>query len=446
MALFLHVLSCLLGLGSWIAINGVWVELPLLVPIAPEGWELPSYLTLLIQFANIGPLVVTLTHRFSPGYLREGPVIFALLGVGVLSCLLLAFLWQETSWIGSSRRSTALLALIFCLSLVDCTSSVTFLPYMTQLRPAYLTSYFIGEGLSGLLPALLALAQGVGVVSCVTSTDLNNTQPNGTIPFNTTAMYHPARFPVWGFFLFLMGMMATSLLAFTILNVMPSERCQGHQEETVAKKRGERGSWGKGVEQLPMMGDADLVVKTCDRWKGFGKYSWGEGLYLFLVLGWVNALTNAVLPSVQTYSCMPYGSHIYHLAAALSAMANPLACGISMFLPNRSLVTMGILTATGTAVALYIMAMAVLSPCPPLLYTTMGGTLMVLSWVLFVGILSYVKVIIGMILRDEGHSALVWCGAVVQLGSMLGALTMFPLVNVYSLFHSGDPCNQNCPT
>lgn len=69
----------------------------------------------------------------------------------------------------------------------------------------------------------------------------------------------------------------------------------------------------------------------------------------------------------------------------------------------------------------------------------------VLTWILFVLLLSYVKVIIGVILRDEGHSALVWCGAVVQLGSMIGAVSMFPLVNVYGLFESGDPCNTKCP-
>ena len=68
----------------------------------------------------------------------------------------------------------------------------------------------------------------------------------------------------------------------------------------------------------------------------------------------------------------------------------------------------------------------------------------VLSWVVFVLTLSYVKVIIGVILRDEGHSALVWCGAVVQLGSLLGAVTMFPLVSVYSYFSSGDPCTTKC--
>lgn len=68
----------------------------------------------------------------------------------------------------------------------------------------------------------------------------------------------------------------------------------------------------------------------------------------------------------------------------------------------------------------------------------------VLAWILFVLCLSYVKVIIGVILRDEGHSALVWCGAVVQLGSMLGAVSMFPQVSIYGLFTSGDPCNTKC--
>lgn len=71
--------------------------------------------------------------------------------------------------------------------------------------------------------------------------------------------------------------------------------------------------------------------------------------------------------------------------------------------------------------------------------------LQVLVWILFVLSLSYVKVIIGVILRDEGHSALVWCGAVVQLGSMVGALSMFPLVSIYGLFKSGDACNTKCP-
>lgn len=69
----------------------------------------------------------------------------------------------------------------------------------------------------------------------------------------------------------------------------------------------------------------------------------------------------------------------------------------------------------------------------------------VLSWLFFTGTLTYVKVMVGLILRDRSHSALVLCGAAGQLGSMIGSLTMFPLVNVYGLFKSGDLCNTICP-
>ncbi|KAE8600039.1 hypothetical protein XENTR_v10017445 [Xenopus tropicalis] len=372
MVLVVHLLCCLLGLGSWVAINGVWVELPLIVPHAPEGWELPSYLTLLIQFANIGPLAVTLTHKFQPKRLNEGLVIYLLLVVGALTCLLLTFLWNETSWIGGSRRSTALLALIFCLALVDCTSSVTFLPYMSRLRPVYLTTYFVGEGLSGLMPALIALGQGVGMVHCVSE---NATQANGTqMNVTLSTQYQQANFPVWGFFLFLTGMMATSLLSFIMLNRMPNETCQIQDRERMEEAAVDSG----GVEQSPMMGEPVARAKEgTGSQKGKTTYTWVQGLFIFLVLGWVNALTNAVLPAVQTYSCMPYGGQIYHLAATLAAMANPLACGIAMYLPDRSLLSMGILTVTGTGIGCYIMGMAVLSPCPLLLYSSAGGAIIV---------------------------------------------------------------------
>lgn len=71
-------------------------------------------------------------------------------------------------------------------------------------------------------------------------------------------------------------------------------------------------------------------------------------------------------------------------------------------------------------------------------------SLQVLSWVLFSACLSYIKVMLGVILRDRSRSALVWCGAAVQLGSLVGALLMFPLVNVLRLFESADFCSLDC--
>ncbi|VDL95467.1 unnamed protein product [Schistocephalus solidus] len=36
-------------LSSWVAINGLWMELPLLVNVLPERWNLPAYLSIIIQ-------------------------------------------------------------------------------------------------------------------------------------------------------------------------------------------------------------------------------------------------------------------------------------------------------------------------------------------------------------------------------------------------------------
>ncbi|XP_016391242.1 solute carrier family 52, riboflavin transporter, member 3-B [Sinocyclocheilus rhinocerous] len=476
MSLFTHVLACLFGIGSWVAINGMWVELPLIVPSIPEGWHLPSYLTIIIQMANIGPLFITLMHRFRPGVLDERPVIYTIVTVGVVATFLLAFLWNRTLTFGGGEHSAALLSLSFLLSVVDCTSSVTFLPFMMRLQPRYLTTYFIGEGLSGLVPALVALIQGVGVVHCKNaSANVNFSMGNSSWGFDgelqahyqpanfsmgnsswgfdgeLQAHYQPANFSAQGFFLFLSAMMMVCLGAFLLLNFHPAvareHKSKGYIDDSqrVEKIDISQSPNSETPEQRPMLDFPEgLVIK---RRSSFGKGTCSriELVFIFVVLAWVNALTNAVLPSVQSYSCLPYGNQAYHLAATLSSVANPVACFIAMFVPIRSLVLMGVLAVTGTGFGAYIMAMAALSPCPLLINHDLGAALIVITWVIFVLTLSYVKVIIGVILRDEGHSALVWCGAVVQLGSMLGALSMFPLVSVYRLFQSGDPCNTKCP-
>ncbi|ROL32964.1 Solute carrier family 52, riboflavin transporter, member 3-B [Anabarilius grahami] len=452
MSLFTHVLACLFGIGSWVAINGMWVELPLIVNDIPEGWFLPSYLTIIIQMANIGPLFITLMHRFRPGVLDERPVIYTIVTVGVVATLLLAFLWNLTVTFADGKHSAALLSLSFLLSVVDCTSSVTFLPFMMRLQPQYLTTYFIGEGLSGLVPALVALIQGVGVVHCKNaSANANVSMGNLSFDGELEAHYQPANFSAQGFFLFLSVMMMVCLGAFLLLNLHPAvareHKSKGDIDDSkrVEKIDISQSQNSETPEQRPMLDFPEgSVIKRRSSF-GKGTYNRIELVFIFVVLAWVNALTNAVLPSVQSYSCLPYGNQAYHLAATLSSVANPVACFIAMFVPIRSLVLMAVLTVTGTGFGAYIMAMAALSPCPLLINHDLGAALIVITWVIFVLTLSYVKVIIGVILRDEGHSALVWCGAVVQLGSMLGALSMFPLVSVYGLFQSGKPCKTKCP-
>ncbi|NXS63719.1 S52A3 protein, partial [Brachypteracias leptosomus] len=453
MVLLTHLLACAFGTGSWVAVNGLWVELPLLVTVLPEQWDLPSYITIIIQMANVGPLFVTLMHRFRPGLLKEVVVIYVVVSVGVLACLLLAFLWSYTSSIGGRTHSTAFLILTFFLALVDCTSSVTFLPFMMQLQPQYLTTFFIGEGLSGLIPAFIALGQGSGISSCVNLTYVVNiTTGNETVEGTVSQLetrYLPANFSPLLFFLLLTAMMLACLLAFFFLTRQPKVW------ELSQQKLFSSSIILSSFDQIPDEGTGSGLNKGCPCPKDAKgpmdilpekvSYSLPALTFIYLLITWVSALTNGVLPSVQSYSCLPYGNTAYHLTATLNSMANPVACVVAMVLPSRSLALLGTLTVLGTGFGAYNMAIAVMSPCPLLQHSQWGDATIVLSWVLFTGTLSYVKVMAGVILRSRSHSALVWYGALEQLGSLLGALLMFPLVNIYGFFKSADYCNLQCP-
>lgn len=445
MALLIHMLACAFGLGSWVAVNGLWVELPLIVNTLPEGWELPSYLTVIIQLANLGPLLVTLMHKLCPGRLKERVVIYSILSIGVLSCILLAFFWDRTTIVAGAPHSTAFFIITFFLSLVDCTSSVTFLPFMMQLPAKYITTYFIGEGLSGFIPGVVALAQGVGMAKCVNSSQTAGNH-TGDDMWSLHTEYLPPNFSTEVFFFFLAAMMCISLAAFVALNRLPRTfelSTENLVPDTVA-------SVSSGLDN-PAADTDRGGEKNQDEWAAerkplLAKHSVYQLTFIYFLVVWVNAATNGVLPSVQTYSCMPYGNLAYHLSAALASVANPVACTIAMFFPNRSLVFLGALLVLGTGFGSYNMAMAAMSPCPLLQGTAAGEAIIVLSWLLFTGTLSYIKVMVGVILRDRSHSALVWCGAAAQIGSLVGSITMFPLVNVLRLFKSGDFCNTQCPS
>jgi hypothetical protein len=61
MSPWVSLLIILFGMGSWIAINGIMAELPVLVSKLPEGWDLPTYFVLIIQVT----LQKSYMHAFS---------------------------------------------------------------------------------------------------------------------------------------------------------------------------------------------------------------------------------------------------------------------------------------------------------------------------------------------------------------------------------------------
>lgn len=428
------ILAACFGIGAWISINGLWVELPLLVANLPEGWNLPSFLSVIIQIANLGPLAYTLASTLNPN-LRPAKVIYVVLFVGVIASLLLPLLWQETTVIAGTKHSTALLSLVGLLSLVDCTSSVLFMPYMAVWRQLYLPSYLVGEGLSGLIPGLVALVQGVGGnPSCRNVTD-NNNSLDWSLDNESTAVYWKLEpepldplFSVTDFFFFLLAMMITSFSAFIILERLPiiqGERASTSTEDIIHASQSDANLVG-------------VVIPT-------KKSSMSSRTYwtMLVGLGFVCMLTNGALPSIQSYSCGPYGNTAYHLAVALSSLANPVAAMLTMVLPRATTLVLTLLGSLGTATSAYIITTAATSPTPPLVGTAAGEALVVIAWVLFHGVMSYVRVEVANKMRDEGDGqrALFWAGAFTQAGSAVGAITMFVLINVCNLFTPYYPCS-----
>ena len=102
-------LAVIFGIGSWICVSGIFVELPLLVQRLPEGWRLPSYLSVVIQIANIGPLFYGLCNYFFPRIFTEKRSIYTVLCLGIVSTLLLSLFWTSTSYMFGAERSVGLI-------------------------------------------------------------------------------------------------------------------------------------------------------------------------------------------------------------------------------------------------------------------------------------------------------------------------------------------------
>merc|ERR1719412_1051190 len=112
-------------------------------------------------------------------------------------------------------------------------------------------------------------------------------------------------------------------------------------------------------------------------------------------------------------------------------MANPLMAFAAFFIPCKSVKVIALLTGIGSIFCAFILATAMNSP-NMLWGQNVGGFFTVASWIIFGALFSYVKVSVFGLCRQKATSALFWCGAVTQLGSAVGALLMFVIVNVAS--------------
>lgn len=353
---WISLLCVLFGLGTWLPVNAVYSQLPVFVQFAPEGWKLPSYISLLVQCANIAPL---LWYFFHKKFIRSQSILIcSFLSLGTISLFCLAFTYRIQHFVLGAMHSVYFFLFTFCISLVGCVSSVLFLPFMNKLPELYLVPYFIGEGLSGLIPSVIALVQGVGrEPKCVNITTSEGVVPRKIIeePYFSSTL-----------FLVIIGcFMLLSTLSFFYLNyisdyIRPATNISDFIRPSANNSESSRRQRNNSVTSIKPIN----LTKT---------------LFAVLLLAQtlINCFSNGILPSIQSYSCLPYGREAYHWSVNLNQIVNPVIIYLAFFLPIISLRVLAACGAVQIMCLTYELLTAFQSPVPPFVGSTAGMMLIV---------------------------------------------------------------------
>ena len=111
---------------------------------------------------------------------------------------------------------------------------------------------------------------------------------------------------------------------------------------------------------------------------------------------------------------------------------------------NRiSTIVLYILSVIGIILFAYIFIAAKLSPCSPLVDQTSGRVLIALAWVIMYCVFHFIRITIAnYIKRTSGHRGLFWFGILTQIGSLLGALTVYLLTSQFNVFRERQLCQS----
>lgn len=407
-----------LGCSSWLAINGVYAELPLLVDRLPEKWAVNSALTLAIQAGNIGPFAVWASgRRYGPGRVLV-PAIAALLAMATLAPLLLAF-WWGVAWRG---RSMVLIGLTFVAALADCTSTVTFYPYLARFPAVYVGALMLGETLTGLLASVFTWIQTAWFAHSE----------------STALVFGPQTY-----FLLLASLMVTSAAAFVGLEYSARARAAaalvGMEGSRTRANAGE--SDEDRAQLLPAGYGVNSAAPVVASLRSAARFLCRDLFFQLLVLGWSSFLQNGALPAISSYAAMPYGTRTYHLGTTLSQSLAPAGAVVALRYRAGARVALCLL-GLWTIMAFYTISLALTSPNPPLVASGAGSFLAVTASVVTACSITYSKTLA--LLQCKEHvskrcpslaaDVLFLAGVAVQACSLVAALLFFGLVNYTATF------------
>ncbi|CAF4892519.1 unnamed protein product, partial [Rotaria sp. Silwood1] len=376
-----------MNLSAWIDLQGLFVELPIMISFIPEGWAIPSVIGLCLCAANIMPAVVAILRWYQGKRFSEIPYIYIIIIIGIVSCCVLAFSWQKTTYLFGRERSLWLIGSAFTLCMLDSTSSLVFFDYMKRFRIRYLTAVFLGEGLTGVIPTLLLLAQGSGGEAiCVKSNNGTTLEPIFTQP----------RFSVTIYMLLIASIIIASLIAFVLLRWTNIVSLADATEPTKLNDSTTKTTSDAG-ENSPMV----PVVELFNPSKPVKHIATSSFICLLCINTYNSFVLYGILPSLSTYSLLPYGQRVFYYFCLLNPLSYSLALLVSVKWATLSVFITIIGTIIGSILAVFIIIIATQSPCPWWADTLHGALIMLVIWFLMTVIIAYLRITTGNFIKGE---------------------------------------------
>uniref|UniRef100_A0A0K0FDT1 Riboflavin transporter n=1 Tax=Strongyloides venezuelensis TaxID=75913 RepID=A0A0K0FDT1_STRVS len=420
----LFVASVIFGSSTWFSTNAVWLELPILTQRLPEGWSLPSYLSAIIQIACIGPLIYSICFKCIKIRFSAGILITFLLLFCTVCTFLTSIYWSSIVTIFDKNVSFPLMILVFGMALVNATSNVLFMPYMAAFDTSLLNAFFLGMSFSSLIPSLISLSQGTGRYECVKSGNSTLYGPE----------YYDPSFSAATFFQLSTGWLVITIIAFLYLE-------KKYKEKRSLPIESEDEEDGNEMDEMSKL-NTNIEIEETTTKKGDTK----TFIIQLFLLAITSAQNNAIIPSLSSFVALPYSQTTYHLTLTLSNIAAPIACILPFFLNTTSLSIHIFLTIVSMITTSVLVFFAANSPKILISVFTGSGVVVLTSSITF-GLLSYLRSVITSSIRNSVsptniHNRLFWSGCVMQMGSFVAAIIIFPLVNVFNLFHAAVPCSE----
>lgn len=171
------VLFCffLIGVAPWLAVNAIFSQVPIWVAETPEKEKLSSQLMLIVQSANLTPVIFLYCqkkckptnnissiddwNRICKDHARW---LFFIFISSMFVLVLAALSWRMTLNIANQERSVALLFCTLVAGSLGCLSSVVIWPFATLFVPNLTTAVSGGMGFAWLLSSVVSLLQKPG--------------------------------------------------------------------------------------------------------------------------------------------------------------------------------------------------------------------------------------------------------------------------------------------